>query len=61
MWSVAVLVFVVVLAVIGLGFFAVLNRRSFKLTASLLKVLHLSVEIDKPGTPDKLPPGDSEP
>lgn len=54
------LAFVAILVVLALGFFAVLNRRSFKLTASPLKVLQLSVEIDKPDKPE-LPPGDSEP
>lgn len=46
------LAFVAILAVLALGFYAVRKSRSFKLTASLLKVLHISVEIDKPDKPD---------
>lgn len=56
----AALAFVVVLAVIALGFYAVKNKGSFRLRASLLKLCSFSVEIDPPTKPEE-PPAESKP
>ena len=46
------LAFVVVLAVIALGFYVVKNKGSFRVRASLMKLLSFSVEIDPPAKPE---------
>jgi hypothetical protein len=56
------IVCIVVLPVLLLVFYVVQrsNPRRFKLTATLLKVVSIDVEIDAQGQPDKLPPGAAE-
>jgi hypothetical protein len=46
-----VLAVVVLLALVGLGFYAVAKKRGFKLGASFLRVISVNVEIT-PGTPE---------